>query len=459
MNKKTLIASAVGIALVGAVGSSVLAGKKLESAYQHSFNVQDKRFKVNVAEFNMGALSGSAKWTGEIHPDLCSPDFKFTFRSEDSIQRGLGGYTIVSKIYAQNPRTQKETYLFDIRSKTTWGGNIDSEIVVPANSFKENKGTVAWDALTATFTLKKEQDGVQVSNIKLKAPSLTITDPTVNLAMKNMSYEADSLSFAKLGAGKTIGKIESIHFAIAGEAPVAFSLNNAEVSGNIAIQNGKVLYTSASQVDNISFQANKQPPVKLEKIQYNLAVKDVNAQAFEILANLFKEQSRRCVPVAESQKIGKEFVKALVQTGITVESKDNQIMLNGSKATAQWESSFPAAIINEKMTDEQAMELVKQMKSQGEVRIDKKFIREGYKMFTNVLGTPMDEAQIEQSSQGFEKGMLELNNSEWKDTVQAKIDGEQLVITLRKEAGKLPHSLEQAKAAREKASAPAELMQ
>ena len=246
---------------------------------------------------------------------------------------------------------------------------------------------------------------------------------------------------------------------MAGEAPVAFSLNNAEVSGNIAIKNGKVLYTSASQVDSISLQANKQPPVKLEKIQYNLAVKDVNAQAFEILANLFKEQSQRCVPVAESQKIGEEFVKALVQTGITVESKDNQIMLNGSKATAQWESSFPAAIINEKMTDEQVLELVKQMKSQGEVRIDKKFIREGYKTFTNVLGTPMDEAQIEQSSQGFEKGMLELNNSEWKDTVQAKIDGEQLVITLRKEAGKLPHSLEQAKAAREKASAPAELMQ
>ena len=70
----------------------------------------------------------------------------------------------------------------------------------------------------------------------------------------------------------------------------------------------------------------------------------------------------------------------------------------------------------------------------------------------------MDEAQIEQSSQEFEKGMLELNNSEWKDTVQAKIDGEQLVITLRKEAGKLPHSLEQAKAAREKASQPADRM-
>ena len=54
--------------------------------------------------------------------------------------------------------------------------------------------------------------------------------------------------------------------------------------------------------------------------------------------------------------------------------------------------------------------------------------------------------------------MLKLNESEWKDTVQAKIDGEQLVITLRKEAGKLPSALEKEQAARAKASAPADRM-
>ena len=57
-----------------------------------------------------------------------------------------------------------------------------------------------------------------------------------------------------------------------------------------------------------------------------------------------------------------------------------------------------------------------------------------------------------------EQAMLKLNESEWKDTVQAKIDGEQLVITLRKEAGKLPHALEKEQAARAKASAPADRM-
>ena len=458
MNKKTLIASAVGIAFVGAVGGNIVAGKKLESAYQNSFNVQDKRFKVNVAEFNMGVLSGNAKWTGEITPDLCSPDFKLTFRSEDSIQRGLGGYTVVSKIYTKNPDTQKEIYLFDIHSKTTWGGDIDSKIIVPANSFKENKGTVAWDAVTATFTLKKEKDGMHMSDIKVKAPSFTITDPDLNFAMKNLSYESDSLSFAMLGAGKTIGKIEAITFSVAGDNPIAFSLNNIEASGSTAIQNGKAMYTSGSKVDSISFQLNKQPPVKLEKIQYNLAIKDVNAQVFEILANALKEQSQRCVPAAENQKIGEELAKAIVQSGITLESKDNQIMLNGSKVIAQWEGSFPAGLINEKMTDEQMMELAKQTKSQGEVRIDKKFIREGYKTFLSVIGTSIDEAQIEKSSQGLEKDMLELNNSEWKDTIQVKIDGEQLVITLRKEAGKLPRGFEKEQAARAKASAPADMM-
>ena len=131
-----------------------------------------------------------------------------------------------------------------------------------------------------------------------------------------------------------------------------------------------------------------------------------------------------------------------MQSGGAFESKDNQIVLNGSKATMQWESSFPANVVNEKMTDEQAQELLKQTKAQGEVRIDKKFIRESYKAFMNISGTPVDDAQLEQVVQGFEKGILELNNSEFKDAVQAKADGGQLVITLTKEAGKLPASLE-----------------
>ena len=152
MNKKTLIASAVGIALVGAVGGNIVAGKKLESAYHNSFDVQDKRFKVNVSEFNMGMLSGSAKWTGEITADLCHPEYRPVFRSEDTITRGLTGYTVVSKIYAQNPDSPKETHLFDIRSQTTWSGNIDSEITIPANSFTENSGTLAWEPITTKPT-------------------------------------------------------------------------------------------------------------------------------------------------------------------------------------------------------------------------------------------------------------------------------------------------------------------
>ena len=127
----------------------------------------------------------------------------------------------------------------------------------------------------------------------------------------------------------------------------------------------------------------------------------------------------------------------------------------------QWEGSIPATVVNEKMTEEQLeeqlQELAKQAKAQGEVRIDKKFIREGYKAFMNISGTPIDDAQLEQAVQSFEKGILELNNSEFKDAVQAKADGGQLVITLTKEAGKLPASLE--KTMRDKARTASEMAQ
>ena len=457
MNKKTLIAGAVGIALVGAVGGNIVAGKKLESAYHNSFDVQDKRFKVNVSEFNMGMLSGSAKWTGEITADLCHPEYRPVFRSEDTITRGLTGYTVVSKIYAQNPDSPKETHLFDIRSQTTWSGNIDSEITIPANSFTENSSTLTWEPITAAFTLKNGKDGREVHNLKINIPGITLKDPKFNGAIKNASYQADRLTFAMLAAGKAGGKVESVTFSMAGSNPFEMSLNNLESSADVAIHNGKLVYTSSSKLGDFSLQGNPQQHVKLEQIRYNLSMKDLDAKAFEILADLFKAQSQRCVPAAESEKAFQEFLKALLQSGGAFESKDNQIVLNGSKATMQWESSFPANVVSEKMTDEQAQELLKQTKAQGEVRIDKKFIREGYKAFMNISGTPVDDAQLEQAVQSFEKGILELNNSEFKDAVQAKADGGQLVITLTKEAGKLPASLE--KTMRDKARAASEMAQ
>ena len=461
MNKKTLIASAVGIALVGAVGGNVVAGKKLESAYQNNFNIQDKRFKVQLAEFNMGVLSGSANWTGEIAADLCQPEYRPVFRSEDTITRGLTGYTVVSKIYAKNPNSQQETYLFDIRSKTAWSGDIDSEIVIPANSFTENNGTIAWEAISAAFTLKSGKNGRELHNLKIKIPSITFKDPQYNGAIKNVSYQADSFNFAMLATGKASGKVESITFSATGDTPFEFSLSNLESSADTAIKSGKLVYTGTSKLDELSFKGKPQQNAKLEQIRYNLSMKDVDAKAFEIIANLFKAQGERCVTAAESEKAGAEFVKALVQSGGAFESKDNQIVLNGSKATIQWEGSIPATVVNEKMTEEQLeeqlQELAKQAKAQGEVRIDKKFIREGYKAFMNISGTPIDDAQLEQVVQGFEKGILELNNSEFKDAVQAKADGGQLVITLTKEAGKLPASLE--KTMRDKARAASEMAQ
>ena len=457
MNKKTLIASAVGIVLVGAVGGNVVAGKKLESAYQNNFNIQDKRFKVQLAEFNMGVLSGSANWTGEIAADLCHPEYRPVFRSEDTITRGLTGYTIVSKIYAKNPNnSQQETYLFDIRSKTAWSGDIDSEIVIPANSFTENNGTIAWEAISAAFTLKSGKNGRELHNLKIKIPSITFKDPQYNGAIKNVSYQADSFNFAMLATGKASGKVESITFSATGDTPFEFSLSNLESSADTAIKSGKLVYTGTSKLDELSFKGKPQQNAKLEQIRYNLSMKDVDAKAFEIIANLFKAQGERCVTAAESEKAGAEFVKALVQSGGAFESKDNQIVLNGSKATMQWEGSLPGNVVSEKMTEEKIEELAKQIKAQGEVRIDKKFIREGYKTFTNVIGTPLNEAPIEQFAQGVEQAILNLNDSEWKDTVQAKADGEQLVITFTKEAGKLPAALD--KAARRGAHSSAEVM-
>lgn len=52
-----------------------------------------------TTEFDMGMMSGAAKWTSDVIPNLCCRSEKFRFRGEDKIQRGIAGYRIKSKVY------------------------------------------------------------------------------------------------------------------------------------------------------------------------------------------------------------------------------------------------------------------------------------------------------------------------------------------------------------------------
>ncbi|MDK4689575.1 hypothetical protein [Kingella negevensis] len=56
-----------------------------------------------ATEFDIGMMSGAAKWTSDVIPNLCCRSEKFRFRGEDKIQRRIAGYRIKSKVYLIKP--------------------------------------------------------------------------------------------------------------------------------------------------------------------------------------------------------------------------------------------------------------------------------------------------------------------------------------------------------------------
>ena len=152
--KKSIIATLVGIAALGGatVGGGIYADNKLKQEYYFQNNPDaDKRLKITLDKFDMGLTSGKASWRGDITPDLCHQDTKFSIRGEDIITRGLNGYTIQTKLYLIGD-DNKEIFRLDGNTVLSWGGELEGKLTAPAGSLNIDSDEVKWE--TATLAVK-----------------------------------------------------------------------------------------------------------------------------------------------------------------------------------------------------------------------------------------------------------------------------------------------------------------
>lgn len=132
VNKGILAVAVAGVLAGGAVGAAVYTDGKIKDMYNPNGKMaqMDKRLAMSNTEVNMGLTGGTGKWTASYTLDLCQPEYKVVLRGEDTIKRGLSGYTILSKVYYV-PENGKEIFIGDSENKISFGGGMETTLTHP----------------------------------------------------------------------------------------------------------------------------------------------------------------------------------------------------------------------------------------------------------------------------------------------------------------------------------------
>ena len=373
--KKTVIATLVGIAILGggAVGGSVYADKKLKQDFYFQNNPKaDKRLKITLKEFDMGVTSGKASWTGEFTPDLCHTEDKFLLRGEDVITRGLSGYNMKSKLYLVG-ENGKEFLLFNGDTDISWAGGFNSKLTAPASSYQNNEEgiKVTWDAVTSNISGGKADQRYYLSKFDFDLPSVSMQNIAAEegkflVQMNNLKYSTDTImgQAVKPQNGTAIFSLGSFKV----ESP-DFNLkaNNVKSESEQTVKDGKVTFISRNTIGDI--EVNQ---AKFDRIQQNFSLQDLNGEAIERANAFLEREGQECLSPEQSQTEMKEIVKLLLKSGLKVDSKGNQIYLDGSMAKADADASLPPIAYENDQQLEQAV--IEKLKYNAAVEVDKKFI-------------------------------------------------------------------------------------
>ena len=393
--KKTVIATLVGIAILGggAVGGSVYADKKLKQDFYFQSNSKaDKRLKITLKEFDMGVMSGKASWTGEFIPDLCHTEDKFSLRGEDVITRGLSGYNMKSKLYLV-VENGKEFLLFNGDTDISWAGGFNSKLTAPASSYQNNEEgiKVTWDAVTSNISGGKADQRYYLSKFDFDLPSVSMQNIAAEegkflVQMNNLKYSTDTImgQAVKPQNGTAIFslgsfKVESSNFNL--------KANNVKSESEQTVKDGKVTFVSRNTIGDI--EVNQ---AKFDRIQQNFSLQDLNGEAVERANAFFEREGQECVSPEQSQTEMKEIVKLLLKSGLKVDSKGNQIYLDGSMVKADADASLPPIAYENDQQLEQAV--IEKLKYNAAVEVDKKFI-EGILKLMAVYGIGDGSTDVE----------------------------------------------------------------
>ena len=387
---KTIIGSIVGLIILGgaAAGGSLYADQQLtDNAYSPELMQRSFGLANFQAQTNLGILSGSAQWQGDLVFDPCQPGDKITIRGNDTIHRSLSGYRIDSKIYIVSNSPELHTYflegfLLNARRHISWGGNVQTSFNLPGRTIQKDSNTLTWQDINGQVSLHKENNELIPTEFQFTIPAIEFKSGQTSFSLQNLSHRSQNsfLGHGKLRPGNSETTLAALTFISSPGNSIIFS--QIKTNGTQSINGQITAWGSNSHIQRIDITQSAGNKHSIEGLQLNSSVNGLNTQAMQSFSDLLSRQRSVCIPRDELKTKLSEIATTMLNSGLSIQAQGNQIKLDGFPLTADAELILPPGQYGN-IENIRPEALVQNLQYRADIRIHQGFIQAAGRTFAD----------------------------------------------------------------------------
>ena len=387
---KALIGSIAGLLVLGgtAVGGSLYADQQLtDKAYSPELMQRSFGLANFQAQTNLGILSGSAQWQGDLVFDPCQPGDKITIRGNDTIHRSLSGYRIDRKIYLVSNTPELHTYflegfLLNARRHISWGGNVQTSFNLPGRTVQKDGNTLTWQDISGQVSLHKENNELIPTELQFSIPAIELKSGQTSFSLQNLSHRSQNsfLGHGKLRPGNSETTLAALTFISSPGNSIIFS--QIKTNGTQSINGQITAWGSNSHIQRIDITQSAGNKHSIEGLQLNSSVNGLNTQAMQSFSDLLSRQRSVCIPRDELKTKLSEIATTMLNSGLSIQAQGNQIKLDGFPLTADAELILPPGQYGN-IENIRPEALVQNLQYRADIRIHQGFIQAAGRTFAD----------------------------------------------------------------------------
>lgn len=411
-----------------AVGGNLYADKSLQTYYQQEAKQPSKNLSLNYQNFQMGALQGSADWTAELILDPCKPKEVIKLTGRDQIKRSWNGYQIQSDVKVVQADSALKSLVnqpLKLNTHVNWLGTMKSTLTTPVIVRNEAKIQTRLDPVTLEYRAKPVNDQLQMQDLKLDIPNLTVMDAETHFQMTGLKIETNQgLNGNYLEAGKTTVQMDLLKMADRGlNNPISAELKNYRVEAESDLTDRVLNTKMAVQVGEMKMTFS---PV-MQNVKFNFNVQDVNRAKLQALFDIIEKSENSCLAQEKLLQDLEPALLAVINEGFKFDSSDNQIKIGTGEAKASLTGRFMPS--HQKTLKGMVAMVPSLVEYKADVQFDKNMVASIMNSIPGKAGLPMSDQDIETMLSSMQQsGQLKRDGDVMKMSMEYKY-GEKKFLT------------------------------
>lgn len=411
-----------------AVGGNLYADKSLQTYYQQEAKQPTKNLSLNYQNFQMGALQGSADWTAELILDPCKPKEVIKLTGRDQIKRSWNGYQIQSDVKVVQADSALKSLVnqpLKLNTHVNWLGTMKSTLTTPVIVRNEAKIQTRLDPVTLEYRAKPVNDQLQMQDLELDIPNLTVMDAETHFQMTGLKIETNQgLNGNYLEAGKTTVQMDLLKMADRGlNNPISAELKNYRVEAESDLTDRVLNTKMAVQVGEMKMTFS---PV-IQNVKFNFNVQDVNRAKLQALFDIIEKSENSCLAQEKLLQDLEPALLAVINEGFKFDSSDNQIKIGTGEAKASLTGRFMPS--HQKTLKGMVAMVPSLVEYKADVQFDKNMVASIMNSIPGKAGLSMSDQDIETMLSSMQQsGQLKRDGDVMKMSMEYKY-GEKKFLT------------------------------